>query len=142
MHKVYSAFDLPNDEGTINELPSRTQQHFADECDINKIMEKYEKTGCLIDPMIMPSRQPMFQDCSNTVSDYHEAQNTLVNAQNAFNELPAYVRKRFENEPANLIEFLSDSKNKKEAQDLGLVLPDPLPNPEPLPPTVPAAAKA
>jgi phage internal scaffolding protein len=44
-------------------------------------------------------------------------------AEDEFDALPAQIRARFENEPANLIDFLSNEQNRDEAEKLGLVNP-------------------
>ena len=79
-------------------------------------MKKYRTTG------VLPTRQgtPQFGDFSN-VSDYQSACNAMIEAQTSFAELPAEVRSRFRNNPAELISFIEDSKNKDEAIKLGLI---------------------
>lgn len=48
-------------EGICFTEPSMTQQHFKDECDMDKILRKYETTGFLVDPL-EPRRQAQFGD--------------------------------------------------------------------------------
>ena len=41
---------------------SMTQQHFRDECDINSIIRRYQKTGFLVDPLTPGTAEPMYGD--------------------------------------------------------------------------------
>ena len=100
--------------------PSLTQQHFKDECDINQIMNRYRETGFLVDPLARPTEKLQFGDFS-TPFDYMEAMNTVVRANEAFAGLPANLRKRFNNDPAELLAFVSDESNVDEAVKLGLM---------------------
>lgn len=93
-----------------------TQQHFKDECDINKILAKYAKTGQLPD---MIKKNPIYGDFAESV-DYHEAMNTMLLAQEQFANLPAEVRKRFQNEPQEFLEFANNPENLHEMVKLGL----------------------
>lgn len=120
MVKIYSIYDKPEVPGVTFTEPSLSQQHFKDECDINNIMAKYAKTGVWGDPNNPSTTQPMFDDFS-TAEDFHSAQNFLAQAGQAFEALPAYLRKRFENDPAELLAFLDDESNREEAERLGLV---------------------
>ena len=94
---------------------SKVQQHLKEECDLDKMLEKYKRTG-----QIKVRQNPMFEDFSN-LSSFHEAQNALIAAKNAFLEVPAKVRQRFDNDPQKMIDFLADQKNLAEAIDLGLI---------------------
>jgi phage internal scaffolding protein len=47
--------------------------------------------------------------------------NRVIAAQDEFEALPAQIRARFDNDPANLIEFLENENNRPEAEELGLV---------------------
>lgn len=99
---------------SVNNLPSKTDQSFKEDCDVNFIVNKFTKTG------IFPeSRGPgVFADMSN-IPDLTEAMTTVTNAQQAFNELPAETRKRFGNSPVELYNFLMNPKNDDEAIKLG-----------------------
>ena len=101
---------------------SKTKQAFKKECDINNIMKKYTQTGILGDPAAIRQEQPRFGDFSK-VEDFHSSMNKIVEAQNDFNQLSSEVRKRFENDPANLIVFLNNPENEDEARELGFLPP-------------------
>lgn len=102
---------------TLNDDPSMTQQQFADECDINHIMKRYEKTGEIVH---RNSKQGVYADFSE-IKNYHEMMDQVLYAQEAFLTLPAKIRARFRNDPGQLLSFLDDSKNLKEAEELGLL---------------------
>lgn len=94
-----------------------TAQEFKDECDINKIVAKYDKTGVLTH---VNALQASFGDFSG-VPTYQEALTLVTEAQAAFMELPAEIRKRFDNDPAQLLAFVGDEKNRDEAIRIGLI---------------------
>lgn len=117
---IHTIYNPPPKKGIEFTDLSLTQQHFAEESDINNIMFKYNQTGYLVDPLNPGTVRPFFDDFSNDF-DYQSAQNMLIDAQQRFMGLPAYLRKRFNNNPSELLEFLADPKNKDEAVRLGLV---------------------
>lgn len=105
---------------------SRTQQQFKNECDVNQIMKKYRETGS-IDFKLMRA-EGVYADLSN-VKGYMDSLQSAIDAREAFEAMPAYLRKRFDHDPNKLIQFVSDSKNYDEAVKLGLVekkQPDPV----------------
>lgn len=103
---------------TVNELPTLTQQQFKNECDVNHIMKKYEQTGQLFH---LNRKAGVYADLSN-ITDYQSMLHTVMDAQEKFSSLPAEVRKKFDNDPSKLIQFLSDPKNTEQAVELGLVI--------------------
>ena len=88
MPKFHTAYEPPPQVEYVNDEPSLTQQHFAEECDINVIVEKYMITGVLGDPLSVPSNPPQYGDYSSA-SDFHAAQNLIAQASQAFDLLPA-----------------------------------------------------
>lgn len=102
---------------TINNEKSMTQQQYKDECDINNIMAKYATTGEFTSKT---SKQGMYGDFSQ-ITDYQDMLDTILYAQNAFNTLPAEVRKKFGNDPGSLLNYLQDEKNYDEGVKLGLI---------------------
>lgn len=100
-----------------SDLPSMTQQHLQDECDVNSILAKYAKTGQI----------SHVRNSSGTYADFSKMgtfkQNLdMVNeAMAEFMDLPAQLRAHFQNDPQQLIDFVSNDKNYDEAQKLGLI---------------------
>lgn len=97
--------------------PSLTQQHFKDECDINNIIKKYKTDGEFTH---LNRKKGVYADLSSA-TDYHEAMNTVIKAQDAFATLPSQTRSRFENDPSQLLAFINDEANYEEAIKLGLM---------------------
>jgi phage internal scaffolding protein len=111
--------------------PSRTQQHFKDECDIDRILKKYSTTGFLVDPLA-PRREPLFGDFSESMS-FMEAQTRIARVREAFDSLPSQIRDRFANDPHRLLAWCEDPANQKEAIELGLIPPPKKVEPVPVP---------
>ncbi len=105
-----------NESGLHCEDASLAQQHFKEECDINTILQKFNITGLLPEQTL----SPRYGDFTG-IGDYHTAMNRVLAVQDEFEALPAQIRARFENDPAQLIEFLENSDNRPEAEALGLV---------------------
>jgi phage internal scaffolding protein len=105
-----------NESGLACEEPSLAQQHYKEECDINTILEKFNITGMMPENTL----SPRYGDFTG-IGDYHTAMNRVIAVQDEFEALPAQIRARFNNDPAQLIEFLENSDNRPEAEELGLV---------------------
>ncbi|MCL4147298.1 UNVERIFIED_CONTAM: hypothetical protein GTU68_015673 [Idotea baltica] len=60
-----------------------------------------------------------YGDFSN-LPDYQTAFNAVLDANASFNALPSAVRARFNNDPAQFVEFASDPSNSDVLVDLGL----------------------
>lgn len=101
-----------------------TQQHMGDASDINHIMERHRRTGLLAGPGRPSGRKPNFGNISG--ESFHEMLVRLQTIQGEFSGLPAKIRRRFGNNPENLLHFLGDASNIEEAIELGLVDPDQL----------------
>lgn len=104
--------------------PSQTLQSFKNDADINCIIARFQNTGVLVDPTVPVSRTPQFGDYSDMPS-YQEAQNVIVAANNAFNDLSAKIRERFGNDPAAYFDFVQSLKEGSddyaEAIRLGII---------------------
>lgn len=104
-----------------------TQQSAKDECDINLIVER-AKRGAIIEPR---PEAPMYGDFSEIPKDLRECLVIARRADELFMSLDANIRRRFDNDPALMLDFLNDSKNRDEAISLGLVMAPPAPVPAP-----------
>ena len=101
--------------------PSMTKQSFRDECDINNIMSKFEKTGLIEHQNRFKGDYGDFVD----VRDYQASLDQVIAAEEMFDALPSKVRLQFDNDPSQFLAYAQDSKNHQGMIDLGLVKPDP-----------------
>jgi phage internal scaffolding protein len=114
----YDTIAASNESGLHCEDATLAQQQFKEECDINNIMEKFGMTGLIPQAPLTAS----YGDFTG-VNDYHTALNAIIAAEEQFDALPAQLRARFDNDPANLIDFMENPENRSEAENLGLVVP-------------------
>lgn len=130
--KFATAFSPPADVRLECPEASLTQQEFADETDLNKIMEKY---AAGLGALPVRNDTPFFGDFSS-IPDYAQSLEIVSKANEAFGNLPAALRARFDNDPQKLLSFLNDKSNKEEAIKLGLI-----PQPDEPVSTAPAPAQ-
>lgn len=103
--------------------PTRTKQAHLGECDINQIMARYERFG-VIDHV--NRHQGRYADITG-LGDYQDCLNQVREAQELFADLPAAVRRRFDNDPQAFLDFCADPSNLDEMRTLGLLAEAPLP---------------
>ena len=115
---IHSAYDVPGDPGITFTLPTMAQQHLGNEGCIRTIMAKYRATGEL--PTLIANFG--YADVSS-LPTYQEALNMVCDAQEQFMELPSDLRKYFNNDPGEFLDFLNNPDNHPEAVRLGLVDP-------------------
>lgn len=119
----------------FSESPSRAEQHFRDETDINVMVARFQRTG-IPEPVPTP---PGVQDFEH-VHDFRSAMQAIIDARMSFASLPSDVRERFQNDPGRMLAFVHDDANYDEAVRLGLakarVVPDVKPVDEPDPSAV------
>lgn len=113
---VYSEVDRPVDPGIdFSNDPGVTDGSQAAECDVNLIVDRFTKTGIL--PGVDAER--MYADVSD-VGSYQESLHIVMKAQEQFDSLDPFIRKKFDNDPGKFLEFCSDDKNREELVKLGL----------------------
>lgn len=106
-------------QGIIFKEPTMTIQSEKDNCDINVIMNRYATCGTPL-PVRSDGVEPMFADVSE-LGDYMENYNRCKQAEEMFNALPSALRKELDNNPANLLPFIQDEKNKERCYEYGLI---------------------
>lgn len=94
------------------------KQEFKDETDINTILKRFNVTGQLPTGV----RMPTYGDFTG-VSDFREALHAIQEAEDSFMAMPAHIRKRFDNDPAQFVDFCSQPENADEARKFGLSVP-------------------
>jgi len=109
-----------------------TQQSAKDECDINMIIDRIKRGADI--PSLSPN-PPRYSDFSSIPTDLRECLLTIRKADDLFMSLDAKVRRRFDNDPAKMLDFLASASNRDEAIALGLVDAPPKPVVEPKAPS-------
>jgi len=93
-----------------------TEQAHRKMCDVNEIIRRYDKTG-----LIEHVQKIEAQYGDMTGLDFQTAQNKIAGAYSQFNKLPAKIRHRFRNDPAQFLQFFEKAENRDEAIKLGLI---------------------
>lgn len=104
--------------------PSMTKQADAEDADVNKLAEKFGVQR-LFQSSMGATRKPFF--FQGTADDFQSMVNKVQDARNQFGTLGAGVRRRFFNDPYQLLRFLDNPENRDEAVKLGLVKAQPKP---------------
>lgn len=106
--------------------PSLTRQEFKDECDLSLIVKRFCRTPdgqrALQDAMGFVEGLN-FEDVTN-VPDFRTARDLVIQANDRFMQLPAAVRKRFDNDPASFLDFATNPDNLGEMRAMGLANPE------------------
>ncbi len=81
-------------------IPPRVKTEFANEVNINSIMNKMKKG--IIPPAWMTQKIPQYLDMTKTPSTLMEAFDVVQKAQEAFLALPVELRRELDHDPRNL----------------------------------------
>lgn len=112
---------VPVDVSAVDDVESerfpRTQQSFKDECDVNLIMKRFERTGVLDHLNVF---EGSYGDFTELPTSYHEAVNQVIAAQDMFMTIPARIRAMFDNDPGKFLAFAEDPENAERMIELGL----------------------
>lgn len=103
------------DVDTGSESP--VQQQFTEDADINVLVRRYGINDG-VPPMAM---DPRFYGDLGEVPDLGTALRLVRDAQEKFMALPVALRNRFQNDAAQLWNFVNDPRNADEAVALGLL---------------------
>lgn len=121
------SYNNPRRPHPVSDKPSLTKQEFAEDANINTIINRALRTGQppmtgFGNPLRRANLKPMYGDFS--AIDYHKMMNTVTDIQVKFNGLPARIRSKFRGSPEALMRWLEDEKNHDEAVKLGLLVSD------------------
>lgn len=124
---VLNPFTIDTDTHTLNhglacKDESLTVQADAEQADINYIVKQFGVTK----ELPYGNSVPVYDDFSDAPNDYHQALNFIRASDEAFMELPASLRSRFNNDAGSFLDFLASDNNYDEAISLGLVPPRPV----------------
>jgi phage internal scaffolding protein len=119
-HNAYDTEEASN-EATLDKSQygeSLTVQSHTEDSDINVIVARALRTGTMPQAAVLPA----YGDYEN-VFDYRSALHQVMDAQNQFMLLPAKTRARFNNDPQELLRFVSEPGHEAELVALGLSEP-------------------
>lgn len=97
--------------------PSRTKQAHKSECDINNILKKYHISQLAQHANHIDGDYGDFTG----IDDYQSSLDAVLQAEQNFQGLPAKTRRHFNNDPAQLLNFINNPQNIHEAAALGLL---------------------
>lgn len=93
--------------------PSLTEQYHRDEIDTSVLVRRWMNTG------IPPTHQRRDGWYGIVPAiDFHTAKNTVMRAEQSFNELPARIRAQFNNDPQSFLAFAGDEENQEELLEI------------------------
>lgn len=93
-----------------------TKQSFKNECDINRIMARYTKTGVIEH---LNRNKPEYGFAPEV--DFRQALELIDKASDMFDKLPAKIRAKFDNDPGKFLGFVENPENRSEAALMGLL---------------------
>lgn len=96
--------------------PSMTEQHHKNACDVNYILEVFNRTGQLPAPT-----QGIYDDVSNRPDNLLDCMNVVREANELFMSIPSDIRAKFNNDPVVLLDWISRAENREEAENIGLL---------------------
>lgn len=95
--------------------PGRTKQEFKNDCDVNQILQRFTRTGTVPGTFV----RPQFLDCTS-VPDLQQSLHIMKDAENAFLRLPATVRKHFDNNALEFVNFALNPDNVEQLREWGI----------------------
>lgn len=121
MPKFFTKYNPPEVLGFSSDLPSKVQEQFADACQTDTIIRKYNMMG--VNPFIA-SGGSQYLDTTQ-IPDFICASNAQVKVKEYFEGLPADIRLEFNNDPMQFAEVVSDPRNTDYLRDIGVLAPLP-----------------
>jgi len=113
--KVYSRFNRQRVKTPVGDGKQKAKQSFKNECDINQILAKYQKTGAITH---FNKHVPNYGFA--TSDDFADSMRIITQANEMFAELPSSIRTKFDNKPEDFLRFVQNPENASEMADLGL----------------------
>lgn len=117
----YDTNKAGDDSGLQTGSEGGAKQSFKDEVDINTIVKRFGLGYEMPTPEFLPGTQDF-----TGIGDFHSAMNLIARAKEQFEEFPAHIRTRFQNNAADWADFCLDEKNRAELADMGLLTPEAL----------------
>ena len=121
MAKFFTKYNPPKIPGFSSEMESKVQEQFADACQTDTIIRKYNTMG--VNPFIAAGESQYLD--TTQIPDFICANNAQVKVKEYFEGLPADIRLEFENDPMQFAEVVSDPRNVDYLREIGVLAPLP-----------------
>ena len=121
MPKFFTKYTPPKIPGFSSDQPSKVQEQFADACQTDTIIRKYNMMG--VNPFIAAGSSQYLD--TTQIPDFFVAQNAQVKVKEYFEGLPADIRLEFNNDPMQFAEVVSDPQNADYLREIGVLAPLP-----------------
>lgn len=122
MPKFFTKYDPPKVPGFSSEMESRVQEQFADACQTDTIIRKYNMMG--INPFIASGHGEYLD--TTMIPSFIAAKNSEVRVKEFFEGLPSDVRLEFNNDPMQFAEVVSDPSKADYLREIGVLEPLPV----------------
>lgn len=121
MPKFFTKYNPPKIPGFSSEMESKVQEQFADACQTDTIIRKYNMMG--VNPFIA-SGSSQYLDTTE-IPSFVAAQNAQIKVKEFFEGLPSDIRLEFNNDPMQFAEVVSDPRNAEYLREIGVLAPLP-----------------
>lgn len=121
MPKFFTKYNPAKIPGFSSEMESKVQEQFADACQTDTIIRKYNMMG--VNPFIA-SGGSQYLDTTE-IPSFVAAQNSQVKVREYFEGLPSDIRLEFNNDPAQFAEAVLDPQNADYLREIGVLAPLP-----------------
>lgn len=99
--------------------PSMTKQSFQEMVNVNEIMRRFTGTGTITH---LNTAAPNYGYHSG--HDFRESLEIIQKANESFDALPAIMRRQFNDNPAEFLDFVSNPENAPKMAEMGLLSPE------------------
>lgn len=121
MPKFFTKYNPPKIPGFSSEMESKVQEQFADACQTDTIIRKYNMMG--VNPFIAAGGSQYLD--TTQIPDFICAQNAQIKVKEYFEGLPSDIRLEFNNDPMQFAEVVSDPRNADYLREIGVLEPLP-----------------
>lgn len=121
MPKFFTKYNPPKIPGFSSEMESKVQEQFADACQTDTIIRKYNMMG--VNPFISAGGSQYLD--TTQIPSFVAAQNAQVKVKEYFEGLPSDIRLEFNNDPMQFAEVVSDPRNAEYLREIGVLAPLP-----------------
>lgn len=121
MPKFFTKYNPPKIPGFSSEMESKVQEQFADACQTDTIIRRYNMMG--VNPFISGGASQYLD--TTDIPSFVVAQNAQVKVKEYFEGLPSDIRLEFNNDPLQFAEVVSDPRNAEYLREIGVLAPLP-----------------